>query len=306
VPDAYDAFARDAVARALREDVGPGDVTSTACIPAGAQATAEIVAKAPGVVCGLDVAARVFAQVDAALLWRAQAHEGDRVEPGQVVARLQGATRSILEGERVALNFLQRLSGVATLTRAFVDALSGTGCRVLDTRKTTPGLRLFERAAVRAGGGVNHRAGLHDMILIKDNHVAAAGGAVEAVTRALATRAFRPGLLVEVEATTLAQVEQLATLDVDRILLDNMGEADVARAVAMVDAAGAQARTSPRRTGTARRWPELEASGGITLANARALALTGVDYVSVGALTHSAPALDLSLELVPAPPAETP
>jgi len=191
---------------------------------------------------------------------------------------------------------------VATLTRAYVDAVDGTGCRVLDTRKTTPGLRAFERAAVRAGGGVNHRFGLFDMILIKDNHVAAAGSATAAVTRALAARALRPSLLVEVEATTLAQVSEVAALDVDRILLDNMDVATVAEAVARIDAAGAPTRTSPRRPAGARRWPEIEASGRVTLRTVGAQAATGVDYVSVGSLTHSAPALDLSLELAPAAP----
>ncbi len=277
--------------------MGAGDVTSAACIPAGARALARLQAKAPGVIAGLDVARRVFAAVDPSLDWEPAVRDGDRVVAGQIVAGLGGATRSILAGERVALNFLQRLSGIATLTRAYVDAVEGTGCRVLDTRKTTPGLRAFERAAVRAGGGVNHRFGLSDMILIKDNHVAAAGSAGEAVRRALAARAHDPALLVEVEATTLAQVEELAALDVDRILLDNMDRATVLRAVALVDAAGARTRTSPRRADGALRWPEIEASGGVTLATARGFAETGVDYVSVGALTHSAPALDLSLEL---------
>jgi len=277
--------------------VGAGDVTSAACVSADARARAQLVAKAAGVVAGLDVAGAVFAAVDATVRFEAHARDGDAVAPGQVVAVVEGPARALLASERVALNFVQRLSGVATLTRAFVECVAGTGCRILDTRKTTPGLRALERAAVRAGGGVNHRSGLFDMILVKDNHVAAAGDIGEAVRRALAAR--RGAMLVEVEAATLAQVKEVAALDVDRILLDNMGAHEVARAVAIVDAAGAKARQSPRRTPSARRWPELEASGGVTLATARALASTGVDYLSVGALTHSAPALDVSLELAP-------
>jgi nicotinate-nucleotide pyrophosphorylase (carboxylating) len=277
--------------------VGPGDVTSAACVPADARARAQLVAKASGIVAGLDVARAVFAAVDAAVRFTPRAADGEAVAPGQVVAHVEGPTGSLLTAERVALNFVQRLSGVATLTHAFVERVEGTGCRILDTRKTTPGLRALERAAVRAGGGVNHRSGLFDMILIKDNHVAAAGGVEEAVRRALVARAR--SMLVEVEAATLAQVESVAALDVDRILLDNMTAEQVARAVAIVDATGAPARSSPRRTKNARRWPELEASGGVTLATARALAETGVDYLSVGALTHSAPGLDLSLELAP-------
>jgi nicotinate-nucleotide pyrophosphorylase (carboxylating) len=293
--DAYTSAVDAAVLRAIVEDGAMTDVTSVACVPADARARAQMVARVAGVVAGLAVARAVFASVDEGVRFDARAVDGDVIAPGQVVAQVEGLTRSLLAGERIALNFVQQLSGVATLTRAFVDRVAGTGCRILDTRKTTPGLRVLERAAVRAGGGVNHRLGLFDMILIKDNHVAAAGGVVEAVRLALARRPT--GMLIEVETTTLAQVEAVATMDVDRILVDNMDAPTVARAVAIVDAAGAPGRASARRPEGARRWPEIEASGGITLATARGFAETGVDYLSVGALTHSAPALDLALEL---------
>ena len=270
-------------------------MTSRAAIPEGAHSSAVLVARQPGVLAGLEVARLVFAQVDAKVRFVPERADGAALEPGVVVARIDGSARSLLAAERVALNFLQRLSGVATLTRRFVERLEGTGTRVLDTRKTTPGLRVLEKYAVTVGGGVNHRHGLYDMYLVKDNHIRAAGSLTRAVERIAAAR--DPGLLLEVEAASLALIREAAALDgIDRILLDNMTLAEVAQAVALVDTAGAMGKPSPRRRKDARRWPELEVSGGMTLDTVRPVAELGVDYVSVGALTHSAPALDLALD----------
>jgi nicotinate-nucleotide pyrophosphorylase (carboxylating) len=282
------------VARALAEDLGAGDVTSRAAVPESARSAALLIAREAGVVAGLAVAGLAFSQIDPATSFATNIEDGTRVDAGTVVARVEGASRALLSAERVALNFVQRLSGIATLTRHFVDAIAGTGTRVLDTRKTTPGLRDLEKWAVAAGGGVNHRDGLWDMYLVKDNHIRAAGSLTQAVESIALQR--DPALLLEVEAATLDLVREAAVLDVDRILLDNMSTGTLAAAVALVDAAGARTRTSSRRPGSARRWPELEASGGVTLATVRGIAETGVDYVSVGALTHSAKALDLALD----------
>jgi nicotinate-nucleotide pyrophosphorylase (carboxylating) len=267
---------------ALAEDVGPGDFTSLWTFPADRQGEAEIVAKASGVIAGTEVAAEVFRRVDSSIDVEVVAGDGTAVDPGDRVMRISGPARSILTAERVALNFLQRLSGVATVTRTYVRAVQGTGARVIDTRKTTPGMRLLEKRAVLAGGGANHRIGLHDMVLIKDNHIAAAGGitsAVEAVRRQ-----NDRGLRVEVETTTLDEVDEALAAGVDRIMFDNMPVDLLREAVDRV-----------RESGDGR--PETEASGGITLDTIRAVAETGVDFISVGALTHSAPALDLSLRL---------
>ena len=268
------------VRAALAEDVGDGDRTTLWSVPADRHASARIVAKGTGVLSGIPVAREVFRQVDPEIDARPVRSSGDAVAPGDTVLELSGPARGILTGERVALNFLQRLSGVATLTAAYVGAVEGTGARILDTRKTTPGLRALERAAVRDGGGTNHRFGLFDMVLIKENHIAAAGGIIAAV-EAVRVR-NEAGIAVEVETTDLAEVEEALAAGVDRILLDNMSVAEMAAAVERVRAAG------PDR-------PETEASGGVTLETVRAIAGTGVEFVSVGALTHSAPALDLSL-----------
>ena len=270
---------QELIDRALAEDVGAGDVTTSALVPADARARARIVQKEAGVVAGLRVAEAVFRRVDPDLRWHAHAREGDWRERG-LVAEVAGATASILRGERVALNFLGRLSGVATLTARFVRAVDGTGARILDTRKTTPGLRALEKQAVTVGGGLNHRFGLYDAMLVKENHVAAAGGVGEATRRALA--AARDGMRVEVECSSLAEVEEALAAGAESLLLDNFSNEDMVAAVRRVDGRA-----------------ELEASGGVTLDNVRAVAETGVDYISVGALTHSAPALDLSLELDP-------
>lgn len=267
---------------ALAEDVGEGDFSSLWTVPAGRRAKAVIVAKAEGVLAGVEVAYEVFRRVDPSVEITVYASEGGVVRPHDPVMEILGPARSLLTAERTALNFLQRLSGIATLTRRYVDAVDGTRSRVIDTRKTTPGMRRLEKAAVRAGGGANHRVGLFDMVMIKDNHIAAAGGitaAVEAV-RAANDR----GLRVEVETTTLDEVREALAAGVDRIMFDNMTPAMMREAVALVVAVG-DGR------------PEMEASGGITLETIRDFAATGVDFISVGALTHSARALDLSLSL---------
>jgi nicotinate-nucleotide pyrophosphorylase (carboxylating) len=266
----------EVAARALAEDVGPGDVTSEALFDAGGRCRAEVVLKEPGVVCGLVVLRGVFSRLDAEADIERLVEEGARVDRAVVVARVTGWAGALLTGERVALNLLARLSGVATTTRAFVDAVSGTGVAILDTRKTTPGLRTLERYAVRTGGGINHRRGLYDAVLVKDNHLKLAGG-VEAAVRRLRVRTSLP---IEIEADTIEQVEQALEVGVERILLDNMSPATVARAVELV-AARAQ----------------LEVSGGVTLENVRAYAETGVDAISIGALTHSARSLDVSMEV---------
>jgi len=274
------AVATDTVERvvlaALAEDVGAGDVTTDATVAAEAVGTAELLVKEEGVVCGLRVAETAFRALDPELRFEAFATDGDHVEPPAVVARLTGSERAILTAERVALNFLGRLSGIATLTRRYVDAVEGTGAAVLDTRKTTPGLRALEKAAVAAGGGRNHRFGLDDAVLIKDNHLRAAGSIAAAVTLARAAT----DLSIEVECETLVQVGEALDAGAHAILLDNMSLVELRSAVALVD-------------GRAR----LEASGGVTLETIRAIAETGVDEISVGALTHSAPSLDVSLEL---------
>ena len=270
---------QELIDRALAEDVGAGDVTSEALIPPDARARARIEQKAPGVIAGLRVAEAVFRRVDPELRWHPRAREGEWREGG-LVAEVAGATASILRGERVALNFLARLSGIATLTARFVQAVDGTGATILDTRKTTPGLRVLEKQAVLAGGGHNHRAGLHDAILVKENHIAAAGGVRQAAERAL--EAAVDGMPVEVECSSLAELDEALETGVPTILLDNMSPEELRRAVE---------RTAGRA--------KLEASGGVALDTARAIAETGVDFISVGALTHSAPALDLSLRLEP-------
>jgi nicotinate-nucleotide pyrophosphorylase (carboxylating) len=269
----------DLIGRALAEDLGAGDLTTRAVVPEGAQARARIEQREPGVVAGLGVAQGVFERVDGSLSFETLAAEAEWREPG-VLAEISGAAPSILAGERVALNFLGRLSGVATLTARYVRAVEGTGARILDTRKTTPGLRMVEKAAVHAGGGTNHRIGLFDEILIKENHAAAAGGVGEAVRRA---RAARPELPVEVEVRDLDELDEALAAGAPRVMLDNMDLATMRAAVA---------RTAGRAS--------LEASGGVTLESLREIAETGVDFISIGALTHSAPALDLSLILEPA------
>jgi nicotinate-nucleotide pyrophosphorylase (carboxylating) len=266
---------------ALGEDVGGGHWTTLWTVPEASAAHARIVAKASGTIAGTEIARLAFHRVDHTLRVEFGVADGDEVVAGTEVARIEGRSASILTAERVALNFLQHLSGIATTTRAFVDRVKGTGARILDTRKTIPGLRHLEKEAVRAGGGFNHRFGLHDMVLIKENHIRAAGGitaAVQAVGRANVRH-----LPVEVEATTLDEVREVLGVGVDRILLDNMPVPMLREAVGIVHDSDVPVET--------------EASGGVTLDAVRSIAETGVDFISIGALTHSAPALDLSLLL---------
>jgi nicotinate-nucleotide pyrophosphorylase (carboxylating) len=272
---------QEIVRAALAEDVGSGDATTTATVDAAARARATITQKAPGVVFGLECAEAAFAQLDPEATVERLASEGAWQQPGTEVLRIEGSARALLTAERVALNLLQRLSGVATLTARYVEAVAGTGVRILDTRKTTPGLRTLEKAAVVAGGGTNYRAGLYDAILIKENHIAAAGGVQQAIERA---RGAYPDLPLEVECQDEDEVAQALAAGAPRILLDNMGP-DRLRAICAEHGDSAI----------------FEASGGITLETVRAHAVAGLNFISVGALTHSAPALDLSLILEPLP-----
>ncbi len=263
---------------ALAEDLGDGDVTTLNTIPADARLSGDFLVKAQGVIAGLQVAQRVLAQLDPTVEFRAFSADGDRVDRGNIVAVVTGPGRAILSGERVALNLMQRMSGIATATQRYVDAVAGTGAVILDTRKTVPGLRLLDKWAVRLGGGQNHRFGLFDMALIKDNHIVAVGSITEAVRRVHeGDPRHRP---IEVEVTNLDQLREALALPIDRILLDNMSHEMMRAAVEI--AAG--------------KIP-LEASGNVTLDTVATIAATGVDFISIGALTHSVKALDISLDL---------
>jgi len=273
-PDAY----RDIVRRALAEDLGAGDVTSEATVPETQRARGVFLVKSSCVLAGLDVAAEAFRQLEPGISVRFARLDGDRCAAGEEIGEVVGLARTLLAAERTALNFLQRLSGIATMARAFVDA-SGGGITVLDTRKTTPTLRVLEKHAVAAGGATNHRFGLYDAILIKDNHVRLAGGVAAAVARC---RASRPELRLEVEAQSLAECDEALAAGADIVLVDNMSLDDVRDAVR-------------RAAGRA----QIEISGGVTLARMPDLAATGADFVSAGALTHSAPAVDISFEIEP-------
>ena len=271
-------FPVDPIQNALAEDIGPGDLTSAFLIPAEHQSQARIFAKADAVVAGTEAARAVYRQVDPQILVTVRRQDGDSVRIGDTVLEIAGRTRSILTGERVALNFIQRLSGVATVTRKFVDAVAGTGAEILDTRKTTPGLRALEKAAVKAGGARNHRMGLFDAVMVKDNHLLAHPDLPAAIQE---IRHQYPTLLIEVEADSIEQVREFVRLEaINVILLDNMSLEELRKCVAL------------RRPGI-----KFEASGGVSLATVRAIAETGVDYISVGQLTHSAPSIDFSLEL---------
>jgi nicotinate-nucleotide pyrophosphorylase (carboxylating) len=266
------------VGRALSEDLGViGDITSEACIPETAESDAVFVGRADGVVAGLEVAAYVFEALDPSLSFTPMLADGDQVASGDRIARVSGRTRSILSGERTALNLLGRMSGVATATSVLVQAVSGTGVRISDTRKTMPGLRAIDKHAVRVGGGMNHRFGLYDAILIKDNHLAAIGDIPAAVAAARASVGL--GVVIEIEVENLDQLARVIETDADRVLLDNMGPELLGQAVDMV---GGRLTT--------------EASGGVTVDNVRLLAETGVDIISVGWMTHSAPQLDIALD----------
>jgi nicotinate-nucleotide pyrophosphorylase (carboxylating) len=268
-----------AIDAALAEDIPGGDITSESVIPAGSRSEAYFLAKEDGVLAGLPVVHRVFEKLDPSIIFIERFREGAVFHRSDKLARVKGPAVAILKGERTALNFLQRLCGVATITRRFVEAVAGTRARILDTRKTTPGLRLLEKYAVRTAGGTNHRTNLSDMVLIKDNHLRRIGSVAEAVRKARA--AVRPGVRIEVEAADLLQVREALAAKADMIMLDNMTLEMMRQAVGL--AAG--------------RVP-LEASGNMTLDRVRAVAETGVDYISVGALTHSAKAIDISLDFV--------
>lgn len=273
-----------AVLRALQEDIGDGDVTTTCTVPEDAWLTGRFVAKAHGVLAGLDVAGLAFTLLDARVQVNRCVADGATVAPRQTLATVAGPARALLSGERTALNILQRMSGIATATRRFVEAVAGTRAVILDTRKTAPGLRLLDKLAVRIGGGHNHRVGLFDMVMIKNNHIAACGGSITAaVARVRACDGRRRK--IEVEVRNFEELNEALALNVDRILLDNMSVADLRRAVEIVNG----------------RAP-LEASGNVTLETVRAIAETGVDFISTGAITHSVQALDISLWLdVPNP-----
>lgn len=264
------------VVRALEEDIGSGDVTSASTIPPDRWLEGEFLVKAPGIVAGLAVVGWAFEALDNSIEYVPLVMDGDTVKPGDVAAHVRGKGPGILTAERVALNFLQRMSGIATMTREYVNAVAGTGAIILDTRKTVPGLRELDKWAVRLGGGQNHRMGLYDMVLIKDNHIEAAGG-ISAAVKSVRCDCSLP---IEVEVENLEQFDEALALDVDRIMLDNMDLDELREAVSR-----------------ARGRVELEASGGITLRTVGAVAATGVDYISVGALTHSVMALDVSLEV---------
>ncbi len=267
----------DSVILALREDIGKGDITTNSIIPEDAKTSAKIIVKEDGMICGLPVARLVFQSVDKKIKFSEKVNDGKTLKKGAVAAIVSGPARGILTAERTALNFLQRLSGIATITSKFVKA-AGKGIMILDTRKTTPGLRVLEKYAVKIGGGCNHRMGLFDEVLIKDNHISVAGGLKQAV------RAAKKKLnKIEVEASTLGQVKEAIASGVSRILLDNMSIATMKKAIKLI-------RRSKRKI-------EIEVSGGITLKNIRKVAEAGVDYISIGALTHSAPALDINLKV---------
>lgn len=267
-----------AIQFALAEDIGQGDVTSNATIPTKLTCNGRFLAKASGVIAGLEVVGLVFAQLDNRIQFTPLVSDGAKIEANTIIATVNGPARVLLTAERTALNFLQRMSGIATLTRRFVTAVSGTDAIILDTRKTAPGLRGIDKWAVRLGGGQNHRYGLYDMVLIKDNHIVAANGITAAVQHIRASNSHH--LPIEVEVKTFAELEETLALNVDRIMLDNMSLAEMKKAVVLVNG----------------RCP-LEASGNVTLQTVADIAATGVNYISSGALTHSVQALDISLEL---------
>ena len=275
----------DPIINALNEDIGEGDITTEYLVPASQQSSAQIVARESAVIAGTETAAEVFRRVDANLRTSVLTPDGSAIEEGSVILEIQGAARSILKAERVALNFLQRLSGIATLTRQFVEAAGKSRAKILDTRKTTPGLRRLEKAAVVAGGGFNHRFGLYDMVMVKDNHFLGRPDFSELNAVVQRVRQERPNVSIELEADNLEQVRAFLQIEgVAVILLDNMEPSGLREAIAM-------RKDNPVK---------FEASGGVTLKTVRRIAATGVDFISVGALTHSARAIDLSLELTDA------
>jgi nicotinate-nucleotide pyrophosphorylase (carboxylating) len=268
------------ISLAIEEDINTGDITTNALIPEESRATAEMTAKAPGIVSGLDIALKVFKYIDSTTIWTPLVKEGERVSKGDKIARIEGSYRALLTAERTALNILQRMSGIATATAIFVNELEGTNTRLLDTRKTAPGMRLLDKMAVKAGGGTNHRMGLYDMALIKDNHIKVAGGITNAVKQVRAS--IPAGIKIEVEVTDLNETREALAAGADIIMLDNMTNEAMAEAVKVID-----------------KRAETEASGNMNVQRLKEVAATGVDYISVGALTHSVTAMDISMNIVP-------
>jgi len=279
-PDRYDP-----IAAALKEDIGQGDITTDFFVPETLHATGRVTAREKTVVAGTGAAAEVFCRVDPSIDIQVLHRDGDEIVAGDLIIEVRGLARSILKAERVALNFLQRLCGIATLTRQFVDAIGNDPAKILDTRKTTPGLRALEKAAVVAGGGANHRFGLYDMVLVKDNHLATFGGLSSFADRVRQLRQEQPNIRIEVEADDLEQARAFADVEgIDVILLDNMTPAQMREAIAL-------------RKGNI----QFEASGGVTLKNVKRIAATGVDYISIGGLTNAARAIDIALEMTQVP-----
>jgi len=281
--DTYDSRFSRVIEEAILEDVGMGDVTTDSIVPADLLGHGDVRMKESGVIAGLDVAGMIFTFIDPELRFKKFVEDGSHIETNTIVAEVDGAFGSILKAERTVLNVLQRMSGIATITKKYVDAVNGTNAKITDTRKTAPGLRMLDKLAVRTGGAVNHRMGLDDMVLIKDNHIAAAGGISQAITRCLSyLREKHYTVKVEIETKNLADVREALQLSgVDRIMLDNFSLPEMRKAVELINHA-----------------VEVEASGNVTLETVRAIAETGVDFISVGALTHSSKALDISLKIV--------
>lgn len=269
------------IALAIEEDIDTGDITTNALVPETSMAVAEMTAKADGVISGIEIARKVFEQIDKNILWTPFVKEGDHVKKGDRIVRIEGSFRALLTAERTALNILQRMSGIATAASIYVKELEGSGTNLLDTRKTAPGMRILDKMAVKAGGGTNHRMGLYDMALIKDNHIKVAGGIPNAVIQV--RKSIKPGISIEVEVTNLDETQQAIDSGADIIMLDNMNTAQMAQAVKLING---RAKT--------------EASGNMTLSRVKEVATAGVDFISVGALTHSVTALDISMNIVPA------
>lgn len=263
---------------ALKEDIGNGDITTNSLIPFDLQAKATMITKSAGVIAGLEVAEYVFRTLNPDVLWKAFVNDGDKVAKGTLIVEISGSYRALLTGERLALNFLQRMSGIATMTANFVDALKGYPTKILDTRKTVPGLRLLDKYAVKMGGGTNHRIGLYDMVLIKDNHIKVAGGITKAVTQI--KKSVSKEIKIEVETTTISEVKEALLAGADIIMLDNMSNNTMAESVMII---GGRAK--------------VEASGNMTIERLKEVAATGVDFISIGALTHSVMALDISMNI---------
>ncbi|MBI1938002.1 MAG: carboxylating nicotinate-nucleotide diphosphorylase [Ignavibacteriales bacterium] len=266
------------ISTALKEDIGKGDVTTELLIPKKKKAAAYFIAKQDGIIAGLDIAKLVFKKLDEKIKWESFVEDGSKVKAGTKIAEVKGSVRALLSGERTALNFLQRMSGIATLTSVYVEKISGTNTKILDTRKTVPGLRLFDKFAVECGGGTNHRIGLFDMVMIKDNHIKAAGSITKAVDKI--RKSIPKQMKIEVETTNISEVDEAMKLNVDVIMLDNMNLNEMKEAVRLIN-----------------KKCFIEASGGINLETVRAIAETGVDFISVGALTHSVKALDISMKI---------